>query len=130
MNVPLIVAGALGILAAAIHGAGGEALVLRRLTPQMLPPSPFGGPATTKSMIRVTWHMTTVAFLASGFALCLSGSVLHGDAARGVAVFAAIGSTGFATVAVGSVRDPRALLRHPAPVGLTAVAVLAWWGAR
>jgi len=85
----------------------------------------------TKTMIRATWHMTTVAFLTVGSALVLSGSVLHGDTARGIGLVAAGESTGFAALAVGSAfaRAPRALFRHPAPALLTAVAVLAWWGA-
>ena len=131
MNAPLIVAGSLAIIGTAIHGVGGEVLVVRRLRLQMLPPSPFGGPATTKFMIRATWHMTTIAFLTFGSALLLSGLVLHGDTARGISMVAASASTAFAALAVGGacVRGPRALLRHPAPVMLSAVAVLAWWGA-
>src|SRR5213083_2391924 len=74
VNVPLIVAGSLAILGAAIHGVGGEILVVRRLSPGMLTSSPFGGPEMTKTMIHVTWHMTTIAFLTVGSALLLSGS--------------------------------------------------------
>src|SRR5215475_15538509 len=77
VNVPLIVAGSLANLGAAIHGVGGEVLVVRKLSPGMLPSSRFGGPRATKTMIHVTWHMTTLAFLTVGAALLLSGSVLH-----------------------------------------------------
>ena len=133
MNVPLIVAGSLAILGAAIHGVGGEILVVRKLSPEMLPSSSFGGPRTTKTMIHVTWHMTTFAFLIVGSALLLSGSVLHGDTARGIGLVAAAGSTGFAALAVGmgaaGTHSPRSLFRHPGPVVLTATAALAWWGA-
>ena len=133
MNVPLIVAGSLAIVGAAIHGVAGEVLVVRRLSPAMLPPTPFGGPRTTKTMIHATWHMTTIAFLTVGFALVLSGSVLHGDAARGIGLVAAAAFTGFAAVAValgaGYKQFPRALFRHPGPLVLTATAALAWWGA-
>ena len=133
MNVPLVVAGSLAVLGAAIHGVGGEVLVVRKLSPQMLPSSPFGGPRATKTMIHVTWHMTTIAFLSVGAALLLSGSVLHGDAARGIGLVAAGASTGFAAIALGlggAYRQfPRSLLRHPGPVVLTATAALAWWGA-
>jgi hypothetical protein len=110
VNLPLIVAGTPAILGAAIHAVGGEVLV-RRLSPGMLPSSPFGGPRATKTMIHVTWHMTTIAFLTVGFALLLSGSVLHGDAARGIGLLAAGASTGFAALAVGpgaATRSPRA----------------------
>ncbi len=132
MNLPLIVAGSLATLGAAIHGVGGEVLVVRKLSPGMLPSSPFGGPGMTKTMIHATWHMTTIAFLTVGFALLLSGSVLHGDTARGIGMVAAGASTGFAALAVGLAaytQSPRSLFRHPAPAVLTATAALAWWGA-
>jgi hypothetical protein len=99
----------------------------------MLPSTRFGGPRTTKTMIHVTWHMTTIAFLTVGSALVLSGSILHGDTARGIGLLAAAGSTGFAALAVGLgaaySQSPRALFRHPATAVLTATAALAWWGA-
>jgi hypothetical protein len=127
MNLPLIVAGSLAILGAAIHGVGGEVLVVRKLSPGMLPSSRFGGPGMTKNMIHVTWHMTTIAFLTVGSALVLSGSVLHGDTAHGIGLVAAGASTGFAALAVGL--SPRSLFRHPGPAVLTVTAALAWWGA-
>jgi hypothetical protein len=133
VNAPLIVAGSLAVLGAAIHGVAGELLVVRKLSPEMLPSSRFGGPRATKTMIHVTWHMTTIAFLTVGFTLLLSGSVLHGDTARGLGLVAAAAATGFAALAVvlgGAYRQfPRSLLSHPAPVLLTATAALAWWGA-
>ena len=130
MNVPLIVAGSLAILGAAVHGVAGEVLVVRKLSPAMLPPTRFGGPKMTKTMIHVTWHITTIAFLTVGAALLLSGSVLHGDTARGIALVAASASTGFAAIAVGvgGAHSPRALSRHLGPAVLTATAALAWWG--
>jgi hypothetical protein len=133
VNIPLIIAGSLAILGAAIHGVGGEVLVVRKLSPGTLPSSRFGGPRTTKTMIHITWHMTTIAFLTVGSALLLSGSVLHGDTARGIALLAAAATTGFAALAVGLgaayTRSPRSLFRHPGPAVLTATAALAWWGA-
>jgi hypothetical protein len=129
--VALIAAGALAILGAAIHGVAGEVLVVRKLSPAMLPSTGFGGPKATMTMIHVTWHMTTIAFLTVGCALVLAGSVLHGDAARAVALVAAAAATGFAALAVGlgGAYTPRSLLRHPGPVLLTVTAALAWWGA-
>jgi hypothetical protein len=133
LNVPLIVAGFFAILGAALHGVGGEVLVVRKLSPGMLPSSPFGGPGMTKAMIHVTWHMTTIAFFTVGAALLLSGTVLDGDAAQGIALVAAAAATGFAALVLGlgaaSTRSPRSLFRHPGPAVLTATAALALWGA-
>jgi hypothetical protein len=133
VNAPLIVAGSLATLGAVIHGVGGEVLVVRKLAPGTLPSSRFGGPRATKSMIHVTWHMTTVAFLTVGSSFLLSGTVLHGDTARALGLLAAGASTGFAALAVGLgaayARSPRSLLGHPAPALLAATAALAWWGA-
>jgi len=133
VNVQLIVAGSLAILGAAVHGVGGEVLVVRNLSPGTLPSSRLGGPGMTKAMIHVTWHMTTIAFLTVGAALLVSGSVVEGDTARGIGLLAAGASTGFAALAVGLgaayTRSPRSLFRHPGPAVLTATAVLAWWGA-
>jgi hypothetical protein len=133
VTVPLIVAGSLAIVGAAIHGVGGEILVVRNLSPAMLPSSRFGGPRATKAMIHTTWHITTVAFLTVGVALLLSGSVLDGDTAQGIAMLAAGASTGFAAVAVGLgaayAKSPRSLFLHPGPALLVATAALAWWGA-
>ena len=133
MNVPLIAAGSLAVLGAAIHGVGGEVLLMRKLSPETLPPSSLGGPRGTKLMIHVAWHTTTMAYLTVGSTLLLSGSVVDGDAARGIALLGAGTSTAFAAVALGLgiayTRSPRSLLRHPGPAALTATAALAWWGA-
>jgi hypothetical protein len=129
VNAPLIAAGSLALLGAAVHGVAGEVLVVRKLAPAMLPPSRFGGPNLTKTMIHATWHMTTIAFLTVGSALLLAGSVLHDDAAQAIALLAAGASTGFAALAVAMGTSPRSLFRHPAPLLLTATAALAWWGA-
>jgi hypothetical protein len=133
VNGQLIAAGSLVLLGAAIHGIGGEILVVRNISPRMLSASPFGGPVMTRAMIHVTWHLTTIAFFTVGVALVLSGSVLEGDAARGVGLLAAGTSTAFAAVVVGlgaaETKSPRSLLRHPGPLVLTATAALAWWGA-
>ena len=133
MTVQLILAGFLVVLGAAIHGIGGEILVVRKLQPEALPASRFGGPRRTQAMIHVTWHLTTVAFLTVGVALLLSGSALEGDTARAVGLLAATACTGFAAVIVGlgaaDSKSPGSLLRHPAPIVLTAAAALAWWGA-
>ncbi|MCA1726986.1 MAG: hypothetical protein LC722_04865 [Actinobacteria bacterium] len=127
--MPLLVAGTLGLAGAVIHGGVGELLVVRRLSPKALPETSFGGGGMTKAMIRAAWHMTTMAFVTVGTSLILSGSVLSGELARGVALVAAWLATIYAAMVMGAVfADPRRLIRHPAPVLLTAVATLAWLG--
>ena len=133
MNLPLVAAGSLAILGAAVHGVGGELLVVRKLAAGALPPSRFGGPRMTLAMIHASWHLTTIAFLTVGAALLVSGVALDGDARRAVALLAAGATTGFAALVVGLgaayMRSPRSLLGHPGPLVLTTTAALAWWGA-
>lgn len=133
MNVPLVAAGALALLGAAVHGIGGQLLVVSRLAAQSLPASRFGGPRMTMAMVQVTWHMTTIAFLGVGAALVVAGTAADGDAEQALALTGAAMATGFALLALvlgaAGVRTPRALLRHPAPLLLSATAALAWWGA-
>ena len=130
-DVPLIVAGLLGLITASIHGIGGELWVVRRLSLDTLPSTRFGGARMTRTMIHVTWHLTTLAFLSVGIALLLSGSVLDGDTARGFALAAAGAATGYGALALGmAIADsPRALRRHPGPIVIASIAVFAWWGA-
>jgi hypothetical protein len=133
VNAALVIAGALAVLAAAVHGAGGELLVVRKLSLDVLPGTRFGGPAMTKAMIHVTWHLTTLAFLTAGGALLAAGTFVEGDAAQALGVLGAVAVTGFAALVTGLglayMRTPRGFLRHPAPILLTTTAVLAWVGA-
>ena len=130
MNLPLLVAGSLAFVAAAVHGLAGEALVVRKLSPRALPSSPFGGPLMTKLMIRASWHLATMGFLTVASALVLAGSVLEGEVARAVGMVAAAAASGFAAVVVvGAVAGSRRTrVRHAAPFVLPVIAALAWWG--
>ncbi|HEX2069395.1 MAG TPA: hypothetical protein VHH54_04245 [Actinomycetota bacterium] len=142
MNIAWVVAGSLALLGAAIHGGAGEIFVVRKLSPRELPASPFGGGGMTKAMIRAAWHMATIALLTVGFALVLSGSVLRGDIAQAIGVFAAASSTAIGVLvgAVAFARGRRALAHratdrrelrgflHPGPAILIAIPVLAWVG--
>jgi hypothetical protein len=135
MDVPLTIAGSISLLAAAIHGIAGEIIVVRRLSPDALPPSRFGGRRMTKAMIHVSWHIATVAFLATGAVLLLAGTVLEGETPRAILFVAAAAATGYAALAavLGAAYNRRfafrAFARHPGPLILTAGAVMAWLGA-
>lgn len=131
MDVPLFLAGLLAVVAAGVHGIAGERLVLRMLWCEQLPRTQFGGPSMTRSMIHVTWHVTTFAFLSTGVGMLVSASMLDGDAADAVALFCAAAFTGFAAIAAGMAaarHPPRALAQHPGPAVLALTAALAWWG--
>lgn len=129
MTPQFILAGVMALAAAAIHGALGEALVVRPLFARELPSSRLGGPAATRIMIRVTWHIATLTFAALGSALATCGFLGPGDACRGIGVVAASSFTGFVALSVAvALPNPRALIRHKGPLAFLAVAVLAWWG--
>jgi hypothetical protein len=124
-----LVAGALSLIGAAVHGRGGEVLILRKLFSRELPSSRFGGPAATRVIIRVSWHIVTLTFAAFGSALATCGFLGPGDACRGVGVVAASSFTGFLALAIVVVlQRPRRIPRHAGPLVFLTVAALAWWG--
>jgi hypothetical protein len=134
MNLQFAIAGALALVAAVVHGAGGEVLVVTKLHTEVLSPSPFGGPKMTKLMIRVTWHITTLAFAVIGSAMAVCSPAGSSQACEGVGRVGAISFASFAllTFALAAAQGPRRMLRsvrrHPAPFLFVSVAVLAWWG--
>lgn len=132
MNIPLLLAGIMAFVAAAIHGIGGEVLVVRRLDVGSLPRTPFGGPAASKLMIHVSWHLVTATFVVFGAAMAACGFDDAPEACRRTAILAASAFSVFAAITIASGAwslGLTALFRHPAPAALTAIAVLAWWGA-
>ncbi len=134
MNLPFLIAGALALAGAAIHGMAGERLVVSKVRTEVLSPTPFGGPSMTKLMIRATWHITTIAFVVMGSAMAACAPAGPSETCRAVGHVAAISYASFAVLVVGLAAPqrpralPRALLRHPAPLIFALVAALAWWG--
>jgi hypothetical protein len=124
-----LVAGVLSLAGAAIHGGAGEVLILRKLFLGDLPSSRFGGPAATRVIIRVTWHIVTLTFAVLGSALATCGFLGPGDACRGIGIVAASSFTGYVAVAaVVALQPPRRIPRHAGPLVFIVVAALAWWG--
>jgi hypothetical protein len=124
-----LAAGLLSLVAAAIHGGAGEALVLRKLFSGDLPSSRFGGPAATRVMIRVTWHIATLTFALLGSALSTCGFLGPGAGCQGIGLVTASLFTAFVALAVVvAMQRPRGRIRHAGPVVFLAVAALAWWG--
>ena len=132
MNGWFVSAGSLLVLAAAIHGGLGEVLVVRRLKTASLPRTPFGGTAMSMAMLRVAWHVGTLAFLLFGSALVVAGTILSGEAATATAAVSAVAATAFAALVVclgyAHTRSLRGFFAHPAPIVLTVTASLAWIG--
>jgi hypothetical protein len=127
--VPFLVAGAIAMLAAGIHGGVGESIVLRPLFSGDLPSSRFGGPSATRAMIRATWHIVTLTFLAFGSGLVTCGLVGPSDACTGIGVVAASSFTAFVVLTFWlALRRPGSFFFHPGPLAFLAVAGLAWWG--
>jgi hypothetical protein len=124
-----LLAGALALLAAAIHGGTGETKVLRRLFSGELPSTSFGGPTFTRVMIRVTWHIATVTFLVLGSALTTCGVLGPGGSCDGIGLVAASAFSGFVGLTIPVIlQRPSRLIGHPGPIAFLAVAALAWWG--
>jgi hypothetical protein len=124
-----IVAGALALLGAAIHGGVGEALIVRKVVAVELPSSRIGGASATRVMIRFSWHAVTLTFVAFGSALATCGVLGPGEACRGIGVVAASTFTAFLALAVVFAHQRRRMLfAHPGPPMFLAVAALTWWG--
>jgi hypothetical protein len=132
MNVPLLFAGLVSFGGAAIHGIVGDVLLVRRIDPGSLPSTRFGGPAASKFLVRVSWHLLTATFVVLGAAMFVCGFHEAHDACRSTAILCASAFSAFATITIAStirMSGPRGLFRHPAPAAFTVIAVLAWWGA-
>jgi hypothetical protein len=137
MNIQLFIAGILSLVAAAIHGGVGDAIV-RRIDLSALPSNPFGDADATFLLIRVTWHLMTGTFVAIGAALIVVSLHPDADATKGVALLAGSLFSIYTLVApalvlmrygVGGLLDRSKLLRHPGPAIFVATTVLIWWGA-
>lgn len=125
-----LIAGILGWSAAAIHATGGEKLIFPGVDAQALPSTRLGGPATSRRLLRTSWHLNSAAFAVLGTVLLVCAAIGATDATRGAARVAGASFSAFAVLVIIAAlsQGPRALFRHPAPLLLTAIAVFAWWG--
>lgn len=130
MNLPLLAAGALSLMAASIHGVVGDRIV-RRIDAGALPSNPFDG-ISTMLLIRVSWHLVTIAFVVLGVALVVVGIEPEIEGAKGIAYVAGAAFVSwsiFAFIAglknggVGIVKS------HPAPLIFLLTVGLILWGA-
>lgn len=130
MNWPLIAAGAIAVIGTFIHGVIGDRIV-RGLDPETLQSNPFGSGRNSKFLIRVTWHFTTIAFAVLGVATVVAGIRPQSQAAMGIAYSAGASFTCWALfVLVAGLKrgGSRQVFAHPAPLMLSATAILVWLG--
>ena len=130
MSWQLVLAGALALFGAGIHGWVGDRIV-RRIADDALPRNRFEG-ISTKFLIRVTWHITTLAFLVLGVGLVWVGLAPRAAAATGVAFVAAAAFLSWSVLAfaAGFKHGGMQVFRsHPAPAIFLLTAGLAAWGA-
>jgi hypothetical protein len=130
MTKDLAIAGVICVVLAAGHTAVGMKWVLPRLSEERISETPFGTPAMTAGMIRVTWYIVTIFVLAvAGILLRLAWG--HPDA-RSVVL------RGFAAMWLASAllslwqarRRLSSLRRLPAPALFLAVSLLCWFAGR
>ncbi|MBN9420090.1 MAG: hypothetical protein J0I12_31870 [Candidatus Eremiobacteraeota bacterium] len=124
MNSWFLVSAGLIVCAGAIHSGLGEFLILTRMNPEHLPTTPFGGKAMTFHLLRGTWHLLTAVWLSLAAALVFYPAGDPRSAGVGLLVAALFALLGLGMLA----RDPRMLLRHPAPALFLAIATTAWIG--
>lgn len=127
MNLAAGVAGLICVGLACGHMTVGVVWLLPGLTEERLPSTPFGPPALSVGMVRVTWHIVTIFCLALGGLLLSLAWDAHADAKTLLlrwfaAMFLAATAMVFG-VARGGLRS---MLRFPVWSLWVAVAVLYW----
>lgn len=128
MNIYLLGAALLLVLVGLVHTVLGEHLIFRRMRTRGVVPT-HGGGLLKERHVRIlwaTWHAVTVLGLSLGLILWQFAQAPTPQAAdtvmlMGVAV-ASLGSAGLVFIGTRA--------RHPGWIGLLAVAVLIWLGAR
>ncbi len=129
MNWLLVIAGALMLTGAGLHGFLGDD-VLRKVGRLELPPNRFGSATNTGIGLRITWHFGTIAFAVVGTWLVATG--LRPDASFAVGVTYLSGTLlSCYGLLGGAVRIYRqgvgSLFKHPVLI-LIVAAALVWWG--
>ena len=74
LNVPLLIAAAIGIIGVSLHSYTFEVWIWPMLKDDCFPSFPFGGPSVVKGFYRTVWHFFTVNFLVTIAVLIAVGS--------------------------------------------------------
>jgi hypothetical protein len=123
MNAMMLnTAGGLCVLIGITHSYLGETKILMPMYAQYKLPVLRGSDRATKNVLRVAWHLTSVAWAGIGGVMFAIAS----PAPRPVACALRVISVTFAIHAVVTAASSRG--RHYAWVVFTAIAVLAWLG--
>ena len=128
MNVGLAIAGLLCLAMALGHTTIGLVWVLPSLSEDHLPGTPFGGPAMSLRMVRVTWYVVTVFVLTLGGVLMTLAWASDAHAESVLLRWFAAGWLTAAAMAfwINGRRNLRSMLRLPVPLVWIVVAGLLW----
>lgn len=120
MNITLLIAATLTLLAALVHGIGGEMTTIQSLLSAGIDPV-----FTTE--LRVVWHMITIYFAASAVMLFLMARSANKALGRFLAIqYAAYGAAFFAVSAI----HQTGLFQTPQWILMFLIAGLTYWGTR
>lgn len=131
MNIPLLLAGLLCLIATPVHLIGGE-YILRRTSTQAFPTNPNGDASIAKQEIRFGWHMVTIDLLLSGLALVWFSFGHFMGTERGILYFIVAHFVGYAGVIallpVFALRRIEPLYRSPQWLLCLLIAILTYAG--
>jgi hypothetical protein len=130
MKAELAIAGVLCVAMGLGHASIGWRWILPSLTEERVPRTPFGPPAMSVSMLRVTWYIVTVFAVGMGGLLLTlafdSGADPMTQVLRWLAGMWLVATAMAAWLAGIRVRKLRGLLRLPVPLVWLVVAYLCW----
>ncbi len=123
MSTLLLIAAGLIVMAGVLHSVLGERLILGRLSADALPPV-LGSAQFTLRVVRLFWHLVSVAWWGIAAMLWVLASSPGTHGARATAIVAAITFLASAAIALAISRG-----RHFSWVLLLIIAILAGLGA-
>lgn len=127
MKAELLIVGLSFFVTAVGHATVGLRWVLRDLANQPLSGTPFGPPAMTHGMLRVTWHLVTLILVAFGTLLTTLASVPAIDSETLLLRWFTVLLLAAAAMMFWSARGHlRNLLRLPVPVLMIIMAAMCW----
>jgi hypothetical protein len=125
MKVELTIAALCCFLLAFGHTAIGVRWILRDLTAEALPRTPFGSARLSLGMVRFTWHVVSLLLLAFGVLLMTLVFAPDADAKTLLLRWlAALWLTAAALAVWEARRRPSSILRFPVPLVMFVIALM------